>query len=45
MNKNNEDEEKGLNKVGQEKKGIILSASERREVVISELKGKAGFCY
>jgi DNA-binding protein H-NS len=40
MNKNNEDENKGLNKVGQEKR-IILSASERREVVISELKRKS----
>ena len=41
MNKNNEDESKGLNKVGQEKKMIILSASERREIVISELKRKS----
>jgi len=38
MNKNNDDEGKGLNKVGQRNDGIILSASERREIVISELK-------
>jgi len=40
MNKNNDDEGKGLNKVGQRNDGIILSASERREIVISELKRK-----
>ncbi|MND15763.1 hypothetical protein D3C80_59940 [compost metagenome] len=41
MNKNNEDENKGLNKVGQKNEGVILSASERREIVISELKRKS----
>lgn len=41
MNKNNiEDEKKGLSKEGHKNELINLSASERRELVISELKRK-----
>lgn len=41
MNKNNiEDEKKGLSKEGHKNEFINLSASERRELVISELKRK-----
>lgn len=41
MNKSNiEDENKGLNKEGHKNENFNLSASERREIVISELKRK-----